>query len=103
MAASEKELGTLHVQLTKVMCNSLTRAEDRAAADPIEIKDEDDQVIDVRYAEEVNPALLNAIKGFLKDNEVTMAAEEGDDLDELRKQAKRSKSVGGVPHLKEVI
>jgi hypothetical protein len=76
-AGTEKELAALHKKLTKAMIKAL----------------ESDN--------EVNPALLQAVSKFLKDNDITCPQDESEDLNSLATRLKNKRSVGNVTHIDE--
>lgn len=103
--ASDKQLGELHGRLAKSMLSAL-EASDTAASlldDYAEELPGPVQAFLAKHAD-ANPALLTAISKFLKDNDITCAIEDNDELSELEEiiSKKRSrKSVGNVVPIHE--
>lgn len=96
--ATDKLLGELHGKLAKSMLAALATSEQAAAL--MEEFGEDlpgpVQTFLCKHAE-TNPALLTAVSKFLKDNSITCAIEDNEEMSELeaRLQTKR-KRVGNV-------
>lgn len=96
--ATDKLLGELHGKLAKSMLTALDASE-RAG----ELLDEfgDDlpgavQAFLIKHAD-ANPALLTAVSKFLKDNSITCAIEDDEQMSELEERLKnKRKRVGNV-------
>lgn len=97
MAASEAILGNLHLKVAQVMLTTLERMD----VDIQTASDED--IIDGIIAVEPSAAFLSAVIKFLKDNDITATASEGEGVSALSKKfeqmraGKRMPSVGDIP------
>lgn len=103
--ATTNELSVLHKQITKVMLAGL-EAHGKAQVLVLKYGDElpDDVVEYLQDVQEPNPALLQAITKFLKDNQITAAVEDSQELSELEERLanKRRKRVDNVEFLNEL-
>lgn len=100
--ATDVELGELHALLARAMKDALqasTEAQDLLDA-CIDGGEELPVAVEayLSRAASANPALLTAISKFLKDNNITAAVEDNEDMSELQKRLKdkRKNSVGNV-------
>jgi hypothetical protein len=101
--ATDAVLGELHGKLAKSMLAALTASEQAAAL--LEEYSEElpgaVQAFLVRTAD-TNPALLTAVAKFLKDNSITCAIEDNDEMSELEKRLQdKRKRVGNVVPISE--
>ena len=94
MSATENELGNLHTKVAQVMLDSLERLDIK-----LELPGDEDDVL-VSVAQEPNPALLNVITKFLKDNEITCSSGQGSTADALREKLDQRKRMraGNTSH-----
>lgn len=96
--ATDKILGELHGKLAKSMLSALAASE-QASALLEEYADELPGAVQAFLAKtaDSNPSLLTAVAKFLKDNSITCAVEDNEEMSELeaRLQSKR-KRVGNV-------
>lgn len=96
--ATDKLLGELHGRLANAMLASLDASE-KAAALLDEYSDELPGAVQaflVKTADS-NPALLTAIAKFLKDNAITCAIEDSEEMSELEQRLRnKRKRVGNV-------
>lgn len=108
-AASESQLATLHKKLAEVMRRTLDNY-DRIEPIMDEIEeaiaaDEDMTPKDIANLVArlpiVNPALLQVITKFLKDNDITCPADEDENMGSLEKRLamKSRKTVGNITHI----
>ena len=96
-AASEKNLGSLHDKVAKVMVNALEVVE-KAQQVYLELPVEDT----VGPAPEVSAPLLGVITKFLADNKISCVPEESAGMSELAQRLankNKRKSVGNVVHM----
>jgi len=96
-AASEKNLGSLHDKVAKVMVNALEVVE-KAQQVYLELPVEDT----VGPAPEVSAPLLGVITKFLADNKISCVPEESAGMSELAQRLankNKRKTVGNVTHL----
>lgn len=96
--ATDVLLGELHGRLAKAMLAGL-RKSDRAEVLLAKYQEElpEDVVEFLEDLMEVNPALLTAVTKFLKDNAITCAVEDNEELTELERQlAERKKSIKNI-------
>jgi hypothetical protein len=96
--ATDKVLGELHGKLAKSMLAALAASE--TAARLLEDHGEElpgaVQAFLVKTADS-NPALLTAVAKFLKDNSITCAIEDNDEMSELEQRLQnKKKRVGNV-------
>jgi len=96
--ATDKVLGELHGKLAKSMLAALAASE--TAASLLEEYGEElpgaVQAFLVKTADS-NPALLTAVAKFLKDNSITCAIEDNDEMSELEQRLQnKKKRVGNV-------
>jgi hypothetical protein len=100
-AGTEKELAALHKKLTKSMLAALSSSSTaidllvKFPALPTEVTEflEDHAL--------ANPALLQAVSKFLKDNDISCPQDESEDLSSLAQRLKNKRSVGNVTHIDE--
>lgn len=103
--ATDKELGELHAVLAKRMRLSLEAAD--AAEYLLSEFGEDLPTPVIEYLEKqsaASPALLTAVAKFLKDNDITCAVEDSEEMTDLQKrlsQKQKRKSVGNVSYIDE--
>lgn len=96
--ATDKLLGELHGKLAKTMLASLESSE-QAAALLEEYSEELPGAVQAFLAKisDANPALLTAVSKFLKDNAITCAIEDSEEMSELEKRLQnKRKRVGNV-------
>lgn len=98
--ATDKLLGELHGRLASSMLSALAASE-TAAKLLDEYEDECPPAVAAFLVKtrDTNPALLTAVAKFLKDNSITCAIEDNDDmseLDKLLKEKRDKKRVGNV-------
>lgn len=103
ITATDKELGKLHAKVAQVMLKAL-ESSDTAGLLLDEFMDElPEKVVDFLEKQvTVNPALLQAVTKFLKDNEVTCQIDEDESMSDLQKrlaEKRTRKSVGNVEYL----
>lgn len=100
--ATDKELGGLHSLLAKQMREALESSnEARDLLDALAANGEELPPAVEAFLEKsasANPALLTAVSKFLKDNNITCAIEDSEDMTALQRQLKSKKkhSVGNV-------
>ena len=99
-AAKEVTLGKLHDTLATILCKVLDRhnqiLDALATLDPEDIQQEVLKEL-MEGGWEPNPALINAVSKFLKDNEIMYSVEELGELSALQKRlAEKRKSRGNV-------
>jgi hypothetical protein len=96
--ATDGLLGELHGRLTKAMLASLASCD--TATDLLnEYRAELPEAVTefLEKLSDVNPSLLTAIAKFLKDNAITCAIEDNDEMSELEKRlVQKRKRVGNV-------
>ena len=104
--ASDTKLGLLHSRVAEVMLNALTSA-DTAAILLETFRDQlpTEVIAYLSIQTDVNPALLQAVTKFLKDNDITCQIAEDENMTELQqrlaeKQGRR-KTVGNVVPIEE--
>lgn len=104
--ATDKMLGELHGKLASVMLSALSNSE-RAAALLEEFRDELPEEV-VKFLDNLDgasPATLTAIAKFLKDNSITCAIEDNDEMSELQERLndkkRLRKRVGNVIPIEE--
>lgn len=96
--ASDKILGELHGKLAQAMLSALSTS-DAAAQLLEEFGDElpGPLVAFLTKTADTNPSLLTAVAKFLKDNSITCAIEDSEELSELEQRLKtKRKRVGNV-------
>ena len=98
-AGTEKQLALLHKKLSATMLAALDTSDTALAL----LGRHDDLPDDVReFLEEacaINPALLQAVSKFLKDNDITCPQDESSELTDLTERLKKKRSVGNITHL----
>lgn len=97
--ASDSQLGVLHGKLAKTMLDAL-EASDTAITLLEEYQDELPEAV-TKFLEKhalSNPALLTTVARFLKDNSITCAIEDNEEMSDLEKtlKNKRKASVTNV-------
>lgn len=98
--ATDKLLGELHGKLATSMLEAL-KASDQAKALLDEYADELPGAVTAFLSKhaDANPALLTAVSKFLKDNSITCAIEDNDEMSELEQRLAKKrerKQVGNV-------
>ena len=98
--ATDKLLGELHGRLAKSMLGAL-QASEQAAALLEEYGEELPGAVQAFLVKtaDANPALLTAVAKFLKDNKITCAIEDSEEMSELEQRLAKKrerKSVGNV-------
>ncbi|HXB10939.1 MAG TPA: hypothetical protein VNZ45_03055 [Bacteroidia bacterium] len=100
-AGTEKELAALHKKLTKSMLAALDSS-NTAISLLEEFPDLPSEVKDfLEDHAQANPALLQAVSKFLKDNDITCPQDESQELSSLAQRLKNKRSVGNVTHIDE--
>lgn len=98
--ATEKTLAELHGKLAISMMRALEESEQAQVLLDIYLEELPDEVADfLREKAQDNPSLLTAIGKFLKDNKITCAAEDSDELNELAETLRNKRgrrTVGNV-------
>ena len=98
-ASPEKQLALLHKKLAATMIAALDSS-DKAIALLGEYPDLPEDVKDFLEAScDVNPALLQAVSKFLKDNDITCPQDESQEVDALAQRLKNKRTVGNITHL----
>jgi len=103
--ATDKLLGELHGRLAKSMIAALSASEKAEA-----LLDEYREVLPDAVTEFLestagtNPALLQAVSRFLKDNDITCVVEENHDMSELEQRlSNKRKRVGNVIPIEDLL
>lgn len=103
--ATDKDLAKLHNHVAKAMTRALESSNSAEVLLSEHGADLPDEVRDfLEQCTEVNPALLQAITKFLKDNSITCAVEDSDELSDLAQalaQKKKRRTVGNVTHIED--
>ena len=90
--ATDKELGELHGLLAKAMKDALRASDEAKELLEACIEGGEELPLGVEAflerASSANPSLLTAIAKFLKDNNITAAVEDSDDMTELQQRLK---------------
>jgi hypothetical protein len=97
-AANEKALGQLHSKLAGVFQKVLETYEKRMdALDQIDMEDVEDEMLKELFAEDAmpNPAMLNAVSAFLKQNEIRFDDEQVDKISALQQSLNDRKKIRG--------
>lgn len=103
--ATENELGELHSRLARAMKQALEASDEAVRLleniDPEEVPAE--VLVFIKKHAAANPSLLTAIAKFLKDNDITCAPSDSEELSELEEtlSKKRRRSVGNVVHIED--
>jgi hypothetical protein len=87
-AATEVKLGALHAKIAAVFEKVLLRYEQRLdALDAVNLDDVEDEILKEIFDEGAmpNPAMMNAITAFLKNNEIRFDDEQVDKISALQK------------------
>jgi hypothetical protein len=87
-AATEVKLGALHAKIAAVFEKVLLRYEQRLdALDAVDLNDVEDEMLKEIFDEGAmpNPAMMNAITAFLKNNEIRFDDEQVDKISALQK------------------
>lgn len=96
--ATDKTLGELHGRLAKAMLSALSSSE-QASSLLQEYSDElpEAVVVFLGNLSDANPSLLTAVSKFLKDNSITCAIEDNNEMSELEKRLiSKRKRIGNV-------
>lgn len=108
-AANEKALGALHSKLADVFAKVLERYIKRMdALDSINSEDLEDEMLKELFEEgaDPNPAMLNAVTAFLKQNEIRFDDEKVDQISALQQsldeRKKKRSNVVTLTQLKAV-
>ncbi len=98
-ATPEKQMAKLHKKLTEKMLDALS-ASDSAIGLLSTYPDLPNPVKEhLKKEADANPALLQAVSKFLKDNDITCLPEESEKMSELERRLKLKRSVGNVAHI----
>ena len=103
--ATDKELGELHALLARSMKDALQSSDEaKSILEACRNSGEDLPAFVEAFLEKAataNPALLTAVAKFLKDNNITAAIEDSEEMSELQKRLKekRRHSVDNVVQL----
>lgn len=100
--ANDKELGELHGKLAKSMLAALNASETaKILLDQYSHELPAEVVKFLLGHADANPSLLTAVAKFLKDNQITCAVSDSEEMSELEKRLKNKKrvSVGNVTHI----
>ena len=97
-ASTEAHMGKLHLKLTALFLNILTKYENDLDA----MEDVGEELLDGLVAEGVmpTPAMLGAIAKFLKDNNISVETEQLDELSAMEERLNAKKKAR--PNLKAV-
>ena len=102
--ATDKQLGELHGRLAEAMLRALDASEAAAALIEEYAAEMPGAVLEYMSKQAAaSPALLTAIAKFLKDNDITCAVEDSEQMTDLQRRLenKQRKRVGNVTHLHE--
>ena len=100
-ASTEKQLALLHKKLSATMLAALDSS-DRALVLLSEHPDLPEEVKDFLEEQcDVNPALLQAVSKFLKDNDITCPQDESTEVDALATRLQKKRTVGNITHIDE--
>lgn len=103
--ATDLELGQLHSLLARSMQRALTSSDKAAELLDEFIQDLPQPVIEyLQESVDISPALMTAVSKFLKDNAITCAIEDSEEMTDLQKRLAnktRRKRVGNVEFLDE--
>ncbi len=100
-AGTEKQLALLHKKLSATMLAALDTS-DKALFLLGQFPDLPSEVTEfLEKACAVNPALLQAVSKFLKDNDITCPQDESSELNDLTERLKKKRTVGNITHLDE--
>lgn len=100
--ANDKELGVLHGKLAKSMLAALDASEKaKILLDQYSHELPDEVTRFLAQHADANPSLLTAVAKFLKDNQITCAMSDSEEMSELEKRLKNKKrvSIGNVTHI----
>ncbi len=98
-ASPEKQLALLHKKLAATMIAALDSS-DKAIYLLGEYPELPKEVQTfLRDACDVNPALLQAVSKFLKDNDITCPQDESTEVDALANRLKNKRTVGNITHI----
>jgi len=100
-ASPEKQLALLHKKLAATMIAALDSS-DKAIYLLGKFKDLPHEIEKfLKDACDVNPALLQAVSKFLKDNDITCPQDESTEVDALATRLQKKRTVGNVTHIDE--
>ena len=97
-AATESSLGKLHSKLADVFAKVLERYIERMdALDTVDMTDVEDEMLKELFEEGAmpNPAMLNAVAAFLKQNEIRFDDEKVDKISALQESLNERKAKRG--------
>lgn len=96
--ATDKLLGELHGKLAISMMRALEESDEAQVLLDLYTEDLPDEVFDfLQKKSQASPSLLTAITKFLKDNNITCAIEDSQELNELEERlSKKRRRVGNV-------